>query len=141
MRKIYYIFLAGILLGACQKSSVDKKEEGLIHYKETVTINDVPPAALTFYEVSDSRCPEGANCLVAGFVQVDLSLDGVTTDGRITNHIKMCIGCGEVVPDTLDYNFAGQEYRFILKSISPLIKPVGEIKKSDYAISLHIKKI
>ncbi|MBE9460899.1 hypothetical protein ACFP1I_19815 [Dyadobacter subterraneus] len=141
MRKIYFILLGGFLLCACQKSSVDKKEEGLIRYKETVTINDVPPASLTFFEVSDSRCPEGVNCLVAGFAQVDLSLDGVTTEGRITNHVKMCIGCGEIVPDTLDYNFAGQGYRFILKSISPLTKPQTEVKKTDYAISLDIKKI
>ncbi|WP_159467917.1 hypothetical protein [Dyadobacter sp. 3J3] len=140
MKKLYYILWAGVLLGACQKSSVDKKEEGVIHYKETVSINDVPPASLTFFDVTDSRCPEGANCLIAGFVQVDVSLDGVTTDGRITNHLKMCIGCGDIIPDSLDYSFAGQEYRFILKSILPLTRPVGEVKKSDYAISLDIKK-
>ena len=141
MRKLYYIFLAGFLLGACQKSSVDKKEEGLIHYKETVSINDVPPASLTFFEVEDSRCPEGANCIIAGFVQVDLALNGVTTDGRITNHLKMCIGCGEVMYDTLDYNFAGQGYRFILKSVTPYPKIDLPNKKTDYSISLDIKKI
>lgn len=140
MRKLYYIFLAGIMLGACQKSSVDKKEEGLIHYKETVSINDVPPASLTFFEVSDSRCAEGTNCLIAGFVQVDLALSGVTTDGRITNHLKMCIGCGDKMPDTLDYNFAGQGYRFILKSVTPYPKIETPSKKTDYSISLDIKK-
>ncbi|GLU51707.1 hypothetical protein [Dyadobacter frigoris] len=139
MRKIYYIFLAGILLGACQKSSVDKKEEGLIRYKETVPINDVPSASLTFFEVTDTRCP-GINCLVAGFVFIDISLDGATMDGKITNHIKICAGCEVGMPDTLDYKFAGQEYRFILKSVLPLVRPQGEIKKTDYAISLDIKK-
>ncbi|MCF0057963.1 hypothetical protein [Dyadobacter sp. CY356] len=140
MRKLYYIAWAALLLISCQKSSIDKKEEDLIHYKETISINDVPPASLTFFDVMDSRCPEGVNCIIAGFVQVDLALNGVTTDGRITNHVKMCIGCGKEMPDTLDYNFAGQGYRFILKSVKPYPKTEVPTKKTDYSISLDIKK-
>lgn len=140
MRRLYYVFWAALLLVSCQKSSIDKKEEDLIQYNETVSINDIPPASLTFFDVTDSRCPEGTNCIIAGFVQVDLSLNGVTTEGRITNHVKMCIGCGNAVADTLIYNFAGQDYRFILKSVKPYPNVDVSTKKTDYAISLDIKK-
>ncbi|MEO6687306.1 MAG: hypothetical protein ABIN24_15145 [Dyadobacter sp.] len=141
MRKIYYILLAGILLGACQKSSIDKKEEGIIHYKETVSINGVPPATLTFFDVTDSRCPEGGQCIWAGNAEVDLVLDGVTTEGKNLKHVKMCLGeCSNFKQDTLDQDFAGEHYTFILKSVTPYPKVDIQNKKTDYSISLEIKK-
>lgn len=141
MKKIYYVLLTSILLGACQKSSVDKKEEGVIHYKETVSINGVPPATLTFFDVTDSRCPEGGQCIWAGNAEVDLVLDGVTTEGKILKHVKMCLGeCSNFKQDTLDQVFAGEQYQFILKSVTPYPKIDIQNKKTEYAISLDIIK-
>jgi hypothetical protein len=123
MKKIYYLLLASLSFAACQKSSVDKKEEDEIRYKETVQLNDVPRATLTFFDVEDSRCPEGVQCIWAGQASVDLALEGVSTEGKVIRHVKMCFGtCSSFQADTLDQEFAGEKYQFILKSVSPLLK-------------------
>ncbi|MDQ6478317.1 hypothetical protein [Dyadobacter sp. LHD-138] len=141
MKSVYILLLTSLVLSACQKSSVDKKEEGLIHYKETVAINDVPSATLTFFDINDSRCPEGAQCITAGSANIDLALDGVTTEGRITKHVKMCLGdCFNFQPDTLDEEFAGLKYRFILKAVNPFPKVNTVPNKPDYNIALVIEK-
>ena len=141
MKKIYYLLLVCFLFTACQKSSVDKKEEDVIRYKETVQIRDVPRTTLTFFEVEDSRCPEGVQCIWAGEASVDLALEGVSTEGKITRHVKMCFGtCSSFQPDTLDQEFAGENYQFILKSVTPSLKADVQVKKPDYTIALSIKK-
>ena len=141
MNRLYFILFAGLTILACQKSSVDKKEQGLLRYKESVAINDIPRATLTFFDVTDSRCPEGLQCFVAGNARVDLTLDGVTTEGRITKHVKMCLGdCSNFLADTVNEEFAGYKYQFILKSVSPLPKKDVQAVKTEYNISLDIKK-
>jgi hypothetical protein len=141
MKKLYIFLIISTVLLSCQKSSVDKREEGLIYYKETVTINDVPRATLTFLEVEESRCAEGAQCIMAGSAQVNLALDGVTMEGRITKNIKLCLGdCSNFQPDTLDEEFAGLQYRFILKAVNPYPKVDIQPNKPDYNISLTIEK-
>ncbi|CAG5003614.1 hypothetical protein DYBT9275_03192 [Dyadobacter sp. CECT 9275] len=144
--------LLGIMLvstiSACNNSSVDKKDPNEIYYKETVSINDVPRSTLTFFEVEDSRCPEGVQCIWAGNATVDLALSGVTTEGGVTKHVTMCLGdCHTISPttgfqvtDTLDENFAGQKYRFILESVNPKARLDSTRKKQDYSIVLKIEK-
>jgi hypothetical protein len=141
MEKIYSLLLVCFSIAACQKSTVDKKEEDVIRYKETVQISDVPRATLTFFEVEDSRCPEGVQCIWAGQASVDLALEGVSTEGKTTRHVKMCFGtCSNFQADTLDQEFAGGKYQFILKSVTPLLKADVQVNKPDYTISLSIKK-
>ena len=141
MKRIYFLLFAGAMLLSCQKSSVDKKEDGILRYKESVAINDIPRATLTFFDVTDNRCPEGIQCFVAGNARVDLTLDGVTTEGRITKHVKMCLGdCSNFVADTINEEFAGNKYQFILKSVSPFPKKDMQSVKAEYNISLEIKK-
>ena len=147
MKKITLLTLASLLMLACQSASVDKKGNE-IKYKETVVLNDVPQSTLTFFEVSDSRCPEGVQCFWAGNATVDLSLEGVTTEGKTSKHINMCVGdCRTLyklspyrLADTLDQEFAGQQYRFILESVNPTPKADSAGKKVDYSISLKIEK-
>jgi hypothetical protein len=141
MKKIYYLLLVCFAFTACQKSSVDKKQEDVIRYKETVQISDVPRATLTFFEVEDSRCPEGVQCIWAGEASIDLALEGVSTEGKMTRHVKMCFGtCSNFQADTLDQEFAGEKYQFILKSVTPTPKADTQVNKLDYAISLSIKQ-
>ena len=131
---------------SCQNKSVDKKDD-FIKYKETIILNDVPRSTLTFFDVSDSRCPAGAQCIWAGNVSVDLALEGVTTEGKSVKHVNLCLGAcrGEnnASPyqqvDSVDQDFAGIKYRFILDSIKPDARM--EQVKQDYAISLRIKKL
>ena len=141
MKRLYFILFASLTILACQKSSVDKKEEGILRYKEAVSINDIPRATLTFFDVTDSRCPEGVQCIVAGNANVDLALDGVTTEGRVTKHVKMCLGdCSNFVADTVNVEFAGGKYQFILTSVNPFPKKETQAPKTEYNISLDIKK-
>ncbi|MCE7039954.1 hypothetical protein [Dyadobacter sp. CY312] len=140
MKALLFILLVALV--ACQSSTVDKKGNE-IKYKETVQINDVPKATLTFFDVSDSRCPENVKCVWAGNAKVDLALEGVGTEGKITKHINLCLGAcstsrGFHTIDSLDQDFAGQKYRFILESVNPY--PIAAKTKNDYSISLRIEK-
>jgi hypothetical protein len=132
---------------ACQSTGIDKKLSD-IHLKETVSINNVPKSSLTFFDVNDSRCPEGVNCIWAGNATVDLLLEGVNTEGKLTEHINMCLGdCRSQSgsgsfrqTDTLDHEFAGQKYRFILESVNPHKIADSTFTKDKYSISLKIEK-
>jgi hypothetical protein len=150
MKKLLFGITVICSVFSCQNSSIDKKDEG-IRYKETILINDVPRATLTFFDFSDSRCPEGAQCIWAGYASVDLLLSGVTTEGGINEHVKMCLGdCrfvrkdstqpGYIMADTIDKSFAGQQYRFILSSLQPGPKLDSTSKKEDRRIILKVEK-
>ena len=148
MKRLLFAIVLLAAISACNNSSVDKKDPNEIYYKETVNINDVPRSTLTFFEVEDSRCPEGVQCIWAGNATVDLALNGVTTEGGTTKHVTMCLGdcrtvsssTGFQVIDTLDENFAGQKYRFILESVNPKARLDSTRKKQDYSIVLKIEK-
>ena len=142
MKALSFLCLLMLSIIACKSTAVDKNN-GEINYKETVTIQDIPRSTLTFFDVSDSRCPEGAQCVWAGNATVDLALTGVTTEGGLTSHVSMCLGaCGKKfnTSDTLDYEFIGQKYRFILNAVNPLPKAESPAKKENYSISLNIEK-
>lgn len=134
--------MAGMVF-ACKSNSVEKKEEGL-KYKESVTINDVPKATLTFFEVDeDSRCPEGGICVWGGRVVVDLLFAGVTTEGGVQEHAKMCLGTcggGQFGSDTLLKKFAGENYQLVLTQVNPHPKVETQRAKEDYSIMLKIEK-
>ena len=139
MKALSFFSLLTLSIMSCKSTGVDKNSDD-IKYKETVTINDVPRSTLTFFDVSDSRCPEDVQCVWAGNATVDLAFTGVTTEGGITNHVSMCLGtCGNI-QDTLDYDFAGQKYRFILKAVNPKAKAANAEPKENYSISLDIQK-
>jgi len=148
MKNLSLILVLASSLISCQNTSIDKKEDE-IKYKEVVVLNDVPKSTLTFYDVTDSRCPKGVNCVWAGNAVVDLALDGVSTQGKVSKHISLCLGdCRggnsqsvfkEI--DSLDQDFAGHQYRFILKAVNALSKSDSIRKKEDYAVLLQIKKL
>ena len=142
MKKVLFLVIAGGLF-CCKNTVIYKKEEG-IAYKETVVLSDVPKATLTFFEVEDSRCPEGVQCVWAGNATVDLLLTGVTTEGGVNQHVKMCLGnCsgrGFVAADTLEKKFAGNEYRLILSAVTPAPKADVPVKKENYSVHLKIEK-
>ena len=146
MKRIIALIIVSFFALACQKTSVDKKDD-IIKYKQSVTLNDVPRAALTFFEVSDSRCPKGVQCIWAGNATVDLAMEGVGTEGKISEHVNMCIGdCRTLyksssfrTADTVDREFAGQKYRLILDAVDRL-ETENVKNKENYFISLRIEK-
>jgi hypothetical protein len=142
MKRYFLLVLTIAGMMSCKSSGVDKKEEG-IKYKETVTLNDVPKASLTFFGLADSRCPENVNCVWAGNATVDLLLSGVTTEGGVNEHVKMCLGqCDQKFKeaDTLDRKFAGEDYRLILTAVKPYPKVDSTGKIEDTYILLKIEK-
>ena len=142
MKKLLFIALLTTSIFACKSTSVDNKTDE-IKYKESVVINQVPRSALQFFDVSDSRCPEGGQCIWAGNVTIDLAISGVTTEGGLTNHVKMCLGqCDKQfkIADTLDYNFTGQDYRLILSAVNTYPHVEKSTEKEAYSIALQIEK-
>lgn len=140
--KKYLFVLTAMMAWACKSTGVDKKEEGL-RYKESVTLNDVPKATLTFFEIEDSRCPEGVVCVWGGRAMVDLLFSGVSTEGGIKEHAKMCLGdCGNGTDgsDTLVKKFAGENYRIILSAVNPYPHIDSARTKENYSILLKIEK-
>ncbi|MCE7058834.1 hypothetical protein [Dyadobacter sp. CY343] len=151
MKKLLLVISGICCIFSCKNNSVDKKENG-IAYKETIEINDVPRATLTFFDFSDGLCPEDVNCIWGGYALVDLLLSSVTTEGGITEHVEMCLGtCGFVrkdsteaprmVGDTVLKSFAGQQYRFVLSSLTPARKSTDILKKEDRRIMLSVEKL
>lgn len=141
MKKYVFVLLAAMAV-ACKSTGVDKKEEG-IKYKETILLNDVPKATLTFFEVEDSRCPEGVTCIWGGRATVDLLFSGFTTEGRVTQHAKMCVGTCDASTgsDTLEKTFAGEKYKLVLSAVNPYPKFGDSTRtKEKYSIMLKIEK-
>ncbi|WP_353721678.1 hypothetical protein [Dyadobacter sp. 676] len=141
MKKYVFVLIASMAI-ACKNAGIDKREEG-IKYKETVTLNDVPKATLTFFDVEDSRCPDGVMCIWGGRAVVDLLLSGVTTEGGIKEHVKMCLGeCDAGTgSDTLEKTFAGEKYRLVLSAVNPYPKFQDSTRtKEKYSIQLKIEK-
>ncbi len=142
--KLLILFAA---LWACESDHVEKKDNN-IRYKENIKIHDVPAATLTFFEVSDSRCPEGVQCIWAGNATVDLALESVNTEGKLVEHINLCLGdCRTLYGpgsfrqvDSLDKHFAGESYRFILEKVNPAPKADSVLSKKDYTITLRVEK-
>jgi hypothetical protein len=142
MKKLFFISLLTVSLLACKSTSVDNKTDEIM-FKETVVINQVPRSSVQFFDVSDSRCPEGGECIWAGNATIDLAISGVTTEGGKTSHVKMCLGqCDKQfkVADTLDYDFTGQKYRFILSAVNPYPQAEKSTAKEAYSIALKIEK-
>lgn len=139
--------LAGLV--ACDESAVDKANKDEILFKETVQIYDIPKATLTFFDVQDSRCPANVQCIWAGNATVDLELNGISVEGRVTKHVVMCIGdcrmprkkSGFTEIDTLTTTFADQPYRFILKKVNSFPVVDSTKIKANYAIELKVEAL
>ncbi|CAG5069688.1 hypothetical protein DYBT9623_02425 [Dyadobacter sp. CECT 9623] len=149
MKKLLLIISGICCVFSCKNGSIDKRDEGLA-YKETIEINASPRTTLTFFDFSDGRCPEDVNCIWEGHTSVDLLLSS-TTEGGITEHVEMCLGgCSffrkdttevfRTVNDTVVKSFAGQQYRFILSSLTPARKSTDIPKKENHRITLTIEK-
>ncbi|WP_031526005.1 hypothetical protein [Dyadobacter crusticola] len=150
MKKLL-ILIAGVgAIFSCQNNSIDKNE--YISYKETITINDVPKATLTFFDYADGRCPEDVNCIWGGYALVDLELTGVTEQGRINEHVEMCLGecnfvrkdstqAARVVNDTVVKSFGGQQYKLILSALEPGRTLDSVRQKEVRRIKLKVEKL
>lgn len=149
LKPIYLMIVIVVFFTGCNKSGVDKNNNELLLFKESMPINDIPSATLTFFDVSDSRCPKNVQCVWAGNATVDLLLKSVTTEGAVSEHIIMCYGdCGTIgtrkigafQPDTLNHQFAGVNYQFILEEVNNEIPTKLKEPKYNYGIRLKVLK-
>ncbi len=141
--------MLSIFFVGCNKSAVEKDNNDLLQYKESKSINDVPFATVTFFDVVDSRCPKDVQCVWAGNATVDLLLKSVTTEGAVSEHIVMCYGdcatissrkIGVFQSDTLNHRFAGVNYQFILEEVNNEIPTEQKDAKYNYGIKLKVLK-
>ncbi|QRR01896.1 hypothetical protein [Dyadobacter sandarakinus] len=145
--KNYVLAALMLVCTSCKNTTVDRKDEEIM-YKQSVLLNDVPKATLTFFDVQDSRCPQGVQCFWAGNATVDLLLSGVTAEGGVNEHVKMCLGdCRTLykmssfkMADTLTKRFADENYRLILTAVNPAAKVDSTGNKEKRSILLKIEK-
>ena len=150
MIKSYYaILIIFLFISACNNSSVELESKDLLLYQKSMTINDVPAASVTFFGVSDSRCPKDVQCVWAGNATVDLLLKSVTTEGAVSEHIVMCYGDCSVIssrkigvfqPDTLNHTFAGVNYQFILEEVNNEVPSDRKEGFYNYGLKLKVLK-
>jgi hypothetical protein len=146
MKKLMLITGISLFLFACKKDSVDvRNNPDRIDYQETVYFS--PTGVLTFADVTDSRCPEGVQCVWAGNVVVDLDITPVQSGSKEIRKVKMCLGnCSPLYPargfvqkDTAFITYGGVNHTLILSDVSPYPAANKTIRKEDYSIKLDIQ--
>ena len=148
MKYTTLLLATSLLLISCKTGSITAQAvEKTIRYHETVSLAENNPATLTFAEIADSRCPEGANCVWAGDALVDLEIKpAATTEPQ---RIQMCLGdCRTLYPkngfreaDTTMVNVDNTRYRLILTEIVPYPRISGTaFTKEAYTIKLKIEE-
>lgn len=148
MKYTTLILGASLLLVSCKSGSITAQSvEKTIRYHETVSLTENNPATLTFAEIADSRCPEGANCVWAGNALVDLDIKPTATTEP--QRIQMCLGdCNSLYPktgfretDTAMVSVDNTRYRLILTKIAPYPRVSGAaFTKEAYTIQLKIEE-
>jgi hypothetical protein len=139
---------ASLLLVACKSDSITAQAvEKTIRYHETVSLTSDNPPTLTFAEVADSRCPEGATCVWAGNVLVDLDIK--PTAATEPQRVQMCLGdCNSLYPktgfretDSAMVSIDQVKYRLILTEVTPYPSLSGaNLSKEAYTIKLKIEE-
>jgi hypothetical protein len=144
--KVILFNMAGVLLAfaasilsACQTSN-GLEENNVVPFGEDVALTTGMPVRLTdkadkadkaandiiinLHRITESRCPEGVNCITAGNVMVQLM---VSADNVNPQTVSMCLGdcIGDngarriVETDSMDVRVAQQGYKIYLKAVEP----------------------
>ncbi|TDB65924.1 hypothetical protein [Arundinibacter roseus] len=149
MKHAAFLVVLVVSIMACSADSIKElSAEKVIRYKETVALPGSATGTLTFAEVTDSRCADGATCIWAGNATVDLELKSTaTTEGQ---SIRLCLGdCKSLYPnaafrstDTVQVQLDNQRYSLILTDVSPYPR-LSEVafKKEAYTIKLILKSL
>lgn len=140
-----------IALFSCGTSSVSPQTiERTIQYKQTANLTATSGGTITFAEIEDSRCPEGANCVWAGNATVDLEINPPKATASETQRIKLCLGdCNTLYPqsgfkekDSKEAMLAGVKYRYTLEEVNPYPSVNTPISgKEAYSIKIKIEQI
>ncbi|MBT30651.1 MAG: hypothetical protein CMO01_13410 [Thalassobius sp.] len=134
MRSINFLIIFLVFFG-CKDDQVNPDtteikigEEFELEYKTSgKVIAKATNAALEFtlQSVSDSRCPENANCFWAGNAKVNGKIKSNESDEQL--ELVFCIGdCsseghpeGYTIQDTVDFDLDDKSYMAVLKAVTP----------------------
>ena len=124
MRTLLLGMLSLVWFTGCQSDDAIKSSK----FGETFQLTSQKEALLTgqlkvlVESISDSRCPEGTQCIWAGNAEVKLSL---SHEGD-TQPLTLCIGdcrsgdrTGFIEQDTTSVMVGGQSFQVILKNVVP----------------------
>jgi len=90
-----------------------------------VIVNDIQ---IVLKEVTDSRCPTGAQCIQAGEAKAVFEITG---QGKKESITLSSVGSNQV---------ASHGYLFSIKDVKPLPNLSTEIKQPDYRVTLLIEQ-
>lgn len=123
MKNIAATFLISILIFSCSKKELTPSldETFKLSYEQSAQIES-ENLTIKFVDVTDSRCPEGAQCTWAGEGVVSLSVNNSEFDISTLSPI-----------DTLGYSFS-------IISLNPYPVLGAELKKKDYQVELMVSK-
>ncbi|UZR98627.1 hypothetical protein [Chondrinema litorale] len=134
MRLISFLFIF-LLMFSCKDDQVNPDttefkigEEFELEYKiDEKVLSTATNLALEFtlQSVSDSRCPENANCFWAGNTKVNGEIKSKESDEQI--ELDFCLGdCfseghpeGYTIQDTVDFDLDDKSYMAVLKAVTP----------------------
>lgn len=141
----------GIGLLSCGTASVSTQTvERTIRYQETANLTAASGGTITFSDIEDSRCPEGAQCIWAGNATIGFELKPPTPTPAETQRLTMCLGdCSTLYPqsgfretDSLEATVAGIKYQLTLQEVNPypsVNKPIAG--KEVYSVKIKIEEI
>ena len=133
MKKWYLIALVGFVLGSCDNRHVrpytfELGTPFIITHGQTAecTCGDL---SVTLDHIDESRCPALVECFWAGFVSVDLHLNGAP--------VKLGFNCIDTTPqrDTL------WNYVIELQDVSPYPQMPGDLEQADYTVTLKVTEV
>jgi len=127
MKNILLSMLSGLWLLGCQSdsNSIDAEKFGDTFQAKSGEEAQLSGASASndlkviVESITDSRCPEGVNCIRAGNAQIGLTLSKESD----RQEVGLCIGCSNrpnsVEQDTVSVTVASQLYEVILKDVLP----------------------
>jgi hypothetical protein len=136
MKPANLLLILGLLLGlmACDndRNLPELGEPFEVLYSGTATVS--PTLSVNFFRLTeDSRCPDGAECITAGKVTVQLRAD-VTGAGRRTLDLTLDPAAPELA------KAAWEGYVFELLEVSPYPQVGETYEPTDYSLRLLIDR-
>jgi hypothetical protein len=134
MKRMFLLFiplLAGLLLTGCSGNlSAPLNSKFTLQPGQAADIQGQDLTVKFAGITADSRCPQGANCIVAGDVTIELIM---TSSGK-SNFASMTQLAGQVAKDTY------KEFE-ITATVSPYPVLGHKIQPEDYRVTFTVKKL
>ena len=137
MKKLLIIFM---LTGACTEENLTVPTVSLgnkieAHYESEEAYQESPKMKIT--KIEDSRCPKNVTCVWMGSVKVYLKI----SDANASKDTVLEFLADNSKPATTTVELGNQKYTVEILNVLPYPESTGEIKLTDYKVSLTVKKV